>query len=186
MKLLAALGNPGEKYINTRHNAGFMIIDRFAQKLGVSFLNEPKFKALMCKTVYNGENLMIIKPQTFMNLSGEAVIAVMQFFKIDVSDLFVIYDDISIALGKIRLRGNGSDGGHNGIKSIINCVHSNQFGRLKFGIGLQPENVPSEVFVLNNFPKSDKELLDNTIETAVNAIECYLTEGLDKAQNKFN
>ena len=186
MKLIAALGNPGEKYANTRHNAGFMIIDALAQKWNFSFSDEQKFKAQVCKTFFNNEPIFIIKPQTYMNLSGKAVGTVMHFFKIDVKDLFVVFDDISLDLGKIRLRANGSDGGHNGIKSIIKHTGSSNFARLKFGIGPQPVNIPSEVVVLGNFPSEDKPLLNETIKKATSAIECYLQEGIAKAQNKFN
>jgi len=186
MKLIAALGNPGDKYSNTRHNAGFMIIDKLAQKWGFEFMQENKFKSLICKTFYNNEPIFIIKPQTFMNLSGEAVGAVMHFYKIELPDLLVVYDDISLSLGKMRFRANGSDGGHNGIKSIISHVNSDKFARLKFGVGPQPANVPSEVFVLSDFPKDDKQILEDTVQKATEAIECYFSNGMEKAQNMFN
>ena len=127
MKLIAGLGNPDDKYKNTRHNAGFMVIDALAQKWNTTFLYEQKFRSLICKTLYEGEIIYIIKPQTYMNLSGEAVSAVMNFYKIDIQDLLVVFDDISINLGKLRFRANGSDGGHNGIKSIINHRFRSRF-----------------------------------------------------------
>ena len=186
MKLIAALGNPGEKYSDTRHNTGFMVIDALAKKWGFEFMQENKFKSLICKTFYNDEPIFIIKPQTFMNLSGEAVGAVMHFYKIELTDLLVVYDDISINLGKMRFRSSGSDGGHNGIKSIISHVNSDKFARLKVGIGPQPVNIPSEGFVLNDFSKEDRPLLEETVNRAAEAIECYLTDGMAKAQNLFN
>ena len=186
MKLILALGNPDEKYLNTRHNAGFMIADRLSVKWGFSFLKENKFKSEICKTVFASEQVLIAKPQTYMNLSGDAAALIMNFFKVAPSDLLVVYDDLSLDLGKLRFRANGSDGGHNGIKSIIKCVNSKDFPRLKFGVGPQPQNIPSEHFVLANFPMDSKKLLNDTIEKATEAIECFLMEGLQKTQNKFN
>ena len=186
MKLIVALGNPTEKYVNTRHNAGFMVADFLAKEWGFSFSKENKFKAEASKTIFNSEQILIIKPQTYMNLSGESVVAVMNFFKLTNEDLLIIYDDLSLELGKMRFRANGSDGGHNGIKSIINHIGTKNFDRLKFGIGPQPANIPSEHFVLAQFPKDSKPLLDETIKKAATAIEAYLMEGLQKAQNKFN
>ena len=119
MKLLICLGNFGCKYEKTRHNVGFMFADMLASELGSSFTNEPKFKAELCKSTYKNEAIWIVKPQTYMNLSGEALLALKNFYKIDINDLFIVYDDISLELGKIRFRNKGSDGGHNGIKSII-------------------------------------------------------------------
>ena len=186
MKLLVALGNPDEKYANTRHNAGFMVADFLSKKWGFSFSKETKFKSEASKTIFQGEQVLIIKPQTYMNLSGEAVIAVMNFFKLSNRDLLVIYDDLSLELGKMRFRANGSDGGHNGIKSIMKHINTKDFDRLKFGVGPQPANIPSEHFVLAQFPKEVSECLNNTIEKASDAVECWLQEGIQKAQNKFN
>lgn len=186
MKLILALGNPDEKYLNTRHNAGFMIADRLSEKWGFSFLKENKFKSEICKTVFANEQILIAKPLTYMNLSGDAAILIMNFFKISPFDLLVVYDDLSLDLGKVRFRANGSDGGHNGIKSIIKCIGSKEFARLKFGVGPQPKNIPSEHFVLANFSLDTKNLLNDTIEKATDAIECFLTDGLQKTQNKFN
>lgn len=183
MKLIIGLGNYEDKYLFTRHNAGFMAVDFFAQEHNVTFKTEQKFKSLIAKFKLNNEDIIIIKPLTFMNLSGEAVIAVMNFYKIDVKDILVIYDDISLDLGILRFRSSGSDGGHNGIKSIIKHVGSKNFDRLKIGIGPQP-NIPSENYVLQNFSKEELETLKPILKKPV--IEYYLKEGIEKSQNMYN
>lgn len=186
MKLVICLGNPGEKYVNTRHNAGFMFADALANKLGCNFSNETKFKAHIAKGENENEAVWIIKPQTYMNLSGEAFIALKNFYKIDIKTLFVAYDDIALDLGKIRFRSKGSDGGHNGIKSIINHTQTQKFDRLKIGIGPQPPFMKSEDFVLQNFTKEQQLLLNDTIQKCVDAFLFYCKFGTEKAQNKYN
>ena len=181
MKLIAGLGNVGEKYCFTRHNAGFMVLDKWALKVGFSFKEEKKLKCFLAKN----NDIVFIKPTTFMNLSGEALRAVMDYYKIDVKDVLVIYDDIALDLGKIRFRKNGSDGGHNGIKSVIQHLGTNEFDRLKVGIGPQP-NVPSEVYVLQNFTKEQIEQLRNVLNISVDAGEFYIKNGIEKAQNHYN
>lgn len=181
MKLIVGLGNVGEKYCFTRHNAGFMVLDKLAFDKGFSFREESKLKCFLAKS----GDIIYIKPTTFMNLSGEAVRAVMDYYKIDVKDLLIVYDDIALDLGRMRFRANGSDGGHNGIKSIIKHVGTKEFDRLKIGIGPQP-NIPSENYVLQNFPKEQLEELKEVLKKADEAIEFYLENGIQKAQNKFN
>ena len=181
MKLIVGLGNIGEKYCFTRHNAGFMVLDKLALDKGFSFREESKLKCFLAKS----GDIIYIKPTTFMNLSGEAVRAVMDYYKIDVKDLLIIYDDIALDLGRMRFRANGSDGGHNGIKSIIKHVGTKEFDRLKIGIGPQP-NIPSENNVLQNFPKEQLEELKEVLKKADEAIEFYLENGIQKTQNKFN
>lgn len=185
MKLITGLGNIGDKYCFTRHNAGFMVLDKWALDNNISFKNDSKLKCAISKFNYNGEDILLIKPATFMNLSGEAVRAVMDYYKIDVKDLLVIYDDIALDLGKIRFRPSGSDGGHNGIKSIINHLHTKDFDRLKIGIGPQP-NIPSENFVLQNFPKDCLDELKSVLNKSIEAVEFYLENGVEKTQNRFN
>ena len=185
MKLVTGLGNIGEKYCFTRHNAGFMVIDKWALKNNLSFKDDKKLKCFITKFNFNGEDIILAKPATFMNLSGEAVIAIMNYYKIDVKDILIIYDDIAIDLGRLRFRPNGSDGGHNGIKSIIKHLGTSDFARLKVGIGPQPP-IPAENFVLQNFPKSDLELLKTVLNRAVDAVEYYLINGMEKTQNTFN
>lgn len=181
MKLIAGLGNIGEKYCFTRHNAGFMVLDKWAMDNNITFKEDKKLKCFITKM---GENILI-KPTTFMNLSGESVRAVMDYYKIDVKDILIVYDDIALDLGRIRFRANGSDGGHNGIKSIIKHIGTQNFDRLKIGIGPQP-NIPSENYVLQNFPKEHLEELKEVLKRADQAIEYYLANGIQKAQNWYN
>lgn len=181
MKLIIGLGNIGEKYCFTRHNAGFMVLDKWALDCGFSFKEEKKLKCYLAK--YN--DILFVKPTTFMNLSGEAARLVIDYYKIDIKDILIIYDDIALDLGKIRFRANGSDGGHNGIKSIIKHLGTNNFDRLKVGIGPQP-NIPSESYVLQNFPKESLEELKSVLKKSTEAVEFYLNNGIEKAQNKFN
>lgn len=185
MKLIAGLGNIGTKYTFTRHNAGFMLADSIALNNNATFKENTRLKCLSTCIKDNGEDYLIIKPITFMNLSGEAVRAVADYYKIPTNDILVVYDDISLPLGKIRFRQNGSDGGHNGIKSVIQHMGTQDFARLKIGIGPQP-NLPSEVFVLQNFSKEELEVLKTTIGTAKQGIKCYFEDGIAIAQNKFN
>ena len=185
MKLIAGLGNIGAKYTFTRHNAGFMLIDSIAINAGLALKENSKLKCYMAKFSNNGEEYIIMKPTTFMNLSGEAVRAVADYYKIDVNDILVVFDDLSLELGKIRFRPNGSDGGHNGIKSVIQHLGTKDIARLKIGIGPQP-SIPSEVFVLQNFSKEELEKLKETLTIAKEGIACYFTDGIQEAQNKYN
>lgn len=185
MKLITGLGNIGDKFCMTRHNAGFMVLDRWAVQENFSFKNENKLKAYTAKIRYNGEDILFAKPTTFMNLSGEAVRAIMDYYKIDLKDILIIYDDISLDLGRIRYRANGSDGGHNGIKSIIKHTGSKDFARLKIGIGPQP-NIPSENYVLQNFPKEQLDELKGVLDRAIESVKFYLDNGIEKTQNKYN
>lgn len=185
MKLITGLGNVGEKYLFTRHNAGFMAVDKLALDNYLEFKEERKLKSLITKFKHNSEDILLVKPTTFMNLSGEAVSAVMNYYKIDINDILIIYDDISLDLGRMRFRANGSDGGHNGIKSIIKHLGTKDFNRLKIGIGPQPP-VPSEVFVLQNFSKEQLPELKNILTKASEAALFALDNGIDKAQNNYN
>ena len=185
MKLIAGLGNIGDKYTFTRHNAGFMLIDSFALNENLNFRENSKLKCLMTNLRTPQEDYLLIKPTTFMNLSGEAVRAVIDYYKIDISDVLIVYDDLSLEIGKIRFRPNGSDGGHNGIKSVIQHLGTKNVARLKIGIGPQP-NLPSEVFVLQNFSKEELDALKGALSKAKEGIQCYFKEGMAAAQNKFN
>ncbi|MBR1425132.1 aminoacyl-tRNA hydrolase [bacterium] len=185
MKLVAGLGNIGDKYVFTRHNAGFMVVDKWALDKGLSFREEKKLKCFMVKFRSGGEDIILIKPTTFMNLSGEAIRAVIDYYKIDNKDVLIIYDDLSLPLGKIRFRPDGSDGGHNGIKSLIKHLGTSNFARLKIGIGPQPP-VPSETFVLQNFSKDQLPELKNVLKTSVEAVNFYFENGMQKTQNVFN
>ena len=186
MKLIAGLGNPGDKYKFTRHNAGFMALDYLKYQWDFDFKFESKFNAEIAKINRNGEALIMLKPFTYMNLSGQSLIAVMNFYKINREDILIIYDDIAMPVGKMRFRAKGSDGGHNGIKSIINVRGGNNtFDRLKIGIGPQPP-IPSEVYVLQNFTDEQLSELKSLLKNVQVAVETYLEQGLQAAQTKFN
>lgn len=185
MKLIIGLGNVGAKYTFTRHNVGFMLVDKIALDNGVSFKENSKLKSLLCKFYADGEEVMLVKPTTYMNLSGEAMRAVIDYYKISPEDMIIVYDDLSLNLGKIRFRANGSDGGHNGIKSIIQHLGSKNFARLKIGIGPQPP-IPSEAFVLQNFPNESLVELKEVLNLSQEAIEFFFKNGIEKTQNNYN
>ncbi len=185
MKLVIGLGNIGDKYCFTRHNAGFMVVDKWALENNLTFKEEKKLKCFMTKFKFNGEDVILAKPTTFMNLSGESASLLMNYYKVDIKDVLIVYDDLALELGRLRFRGNGSDGGHNGIKSLIKHMGSSNFVRLKVGIGPQPP-IPSESFVLQNFSKEQTNELKDVLKKAVSAIEYYLINGIEKTQNAFN
>lgn len=184
MKLIVGLGNPGKEYALTRHNCGFMVIDALADKFNVS-VEQKKFKSLYVKFKYHGEDIILLKPQTFMNLSGEAVIAAMNFFKIDIDDVLVIYDDLDMPVGKLRLRKSGSAGGHNGIKNIIAHLSSNNFKRIRVGIDRHPY-IPVVDYVLSKFTKEESSMINQGIENARDAVLDYLDHDFDYAMNRYN
>ncbi len=185
MKLIVGLGNIGQKYTFTRHNVGFMLADSIALNNGLTFRENSRLKCFMTNLRNGVDDYLIIKPTTFMNLSGEAVRTVVDYYKIPIEDVLIVYDDLSLELGKIRFRSNGSDGGHNGIKSIIQHLGTKDIARLKIGIGPQP-SIPSEVFVLQNFTKEELEILKETLSRSKDGINCFFKEGIAVAQNKFN
>ncbi len=180
MKLIAGLGNPDLKYINTRHNTGFMVLDKILQTKNLRLTE--KFKSFFTKD----NDVIYLLPKTYMNLSGIAVAEAVNFYKLDIKDILIIYDDISLPLGTLRFRPTGSDGGHNGIKSIIKETGSNNFDRLKVGIGPQPAFMPSEKFVLENFREEEKEKLDKIIQKASLAAIDWLNSDMNTLQEKYN
>ena len=184
--LLIGLGNPGVQYENTRHNAGFMVIDAFCEKHSI-ILNKNKYKALYGDAVVSGKRILVLKPQTFMNLSGEAVSAVVNFYKIPLSSILVVSDDISLAPGKMRIRTKGSAGGQKGLNSIIEHLSTNEFARIKMGVGDRPDR-ESDItnWVLGRMSAEDRELFDKAKENAVKAIETILKDGVDSAMNRYN
>ncbi len=186
MKLLICLGNPGNRYVNTRHNTGFIFADKLSENLSCKFSFESKFKSEIAKGIYKEEAIWIVKPQTFMNLSGEALYALKSFYKIDINTLLLVYDDISLQLGKIRFRQKGSDGGHNGVKSIIKYAGTDEFDRMKIGIGPQPAYIKSEDYVLQNFTADEMRLLTDTMKKSIEAFFCYCENDIYKVQNKYN
>ena len=187
LKLIVGLGNPGKKYEQNRHNIGFMIVDRFAKHHGI-ILSIKKKKAVFGRGKCNGEDVVILKPQTFMNLSGEAVLYLASFLKIKTIDIVVVADDTELPLGKIRIRRSGGSGGHNGIKSLIYSLKSENFPRVKFGIGRPPDNSKIELYdyVLDDFSSSEKETLENELNNAVEALGVVIMDSINEAMNKYN
>lgn len=184
MKLIVGLGNPGVRYENTRHNAGFMVMDRLAEKAGVS-ISKQKFEGKYAKTRIKGEDVIFLKPETFMNNSGFSLRACMDFFKIGPEDILVIYDDMDMPVGSIRLRSSGSAGGHNGMKSVIACAMSDQFDRIRVGIGRDPQ-IPIVNYVLSRFRDEEKEDLQDAINQAVNAAWYSIDHSFADTMNRYN
>ena len=184
--LIVGLGNPGQKYENTRHNMGFLAVDLLAEQVGVQ-LNKVKFKAAYNLLDFAGTRCLVMKPQTYMNLSGEAVREAAQFYKIPADHVLVIYDDVSLPVGKLRVRPNGSAGGHNGIKNIIAHLGTQEFPRVKVGVGA-PEGADKDMadFVLGTPSQADRKALKESIERAIGAAECVIRSGCQTAMNKFN
>lgn len=184
--MIVGLGNPGAKYEFTRHNAGFLTIDLFAQKHNFK-IDRLKFKALCADERIGGKRCLFMKPQTFMNLSGEAVREAAQFYKIPPERIIVIFDDISLDIGKMRIRRKGSDGGHNGIKSIIYQISSNEFPRIKIGVGQKPHpDFDLADWVLKAFSNEELKNLRQCSDKACEAIELLIDGKTDEAMNRFN
>jgi PTH1 family peptidyl-tRNA hydrolase len=184
IKLIVGLGNPGTRYARSRHNVGFMIADRFARAHALTFARK-RFNAQIAEGDIAGKRVMIAKPQTFMNLSGEAVGKVFAFYKIAPHDLLVIYDDLDLPLGKMRLRPKGSAGGHHGMESIIARIGTSDFPRLRIGIG-RPSPDADVDHVLGSFDADERAVMDETLAHAVEAIGVWVVEGIESAMNRFN
>ena len=184
--LIVGLGNPGGQYDNTRHNAGFAVADELARRGGFA-IQRVKFKALTAAAEIGGQGALVMKPTTYMNLSGEAVGEAARFYKLSPDHVLVISDDVDLPLGKLRLRTGGSAGGHNGLKSIIQHLGTDQFPRLKVGVGGKPHpDYDLADWVLGKLTGEDKRLFDETVKRAADAVECLLRDGADKAMNRFN
>lgn len=184
--IIAGLGNPGPKYADTRHNAGFKAVDLLAKKHGFEF-KRLKFHAMIADEVIGGKRCLVMKPQTMMNLSGEAVIEAANYYNIPDEKIIIIFDDVSLDVGKIRVRRKGSAGGHNGIKSIISCLGSEEFPRIKIGVGKKPSADYDMVdWVLGEIPKDRIKDFNDSLQSAVGAVEAILCENIDSAMNKFN
>jgi len=183
MKLIVGLGNPGKKYINSRHNVGFLVIDELAAKWSVD-LSKKKHHGHFGATVRQERPVILLKPQTYMNLSGVSVLSAMAFYKAGLDELLVIVDDMALPLEQLRIRPKGSAGGHNGLQNIIDRLGDN-FGRLRVGIG---SSAPGRAVdhVLGDFFDEEKLLIDRAIHQAVLAVECWCDEGIDEAMNKYN
>ncbi len=174
MKIVVGLGNPDKKYQNNFHNLGFMAVDRLATDLGVEFSKKLKLKSLIAQGVLNGEKFVLVKPQTYMNLSGEAVLAVMNFFGASLKDLIVAYDDLDIEIGSMRIRAKGSAGSHNGMKNIVQNLSSTEFKRIRIGIKKENENIPTIDYVLANIPKEKAEEFDRVLTSAKDALKDFV------------
>ena len=180
MKMIVGLGNPGKQYERTRHNSGFMAVDKVAEKLNLN-IDKKEFAALTAKN----NQVILVKPKTYMNNSGEAVSQIMKYYHIDINDLLIIYDDLDLKYGQLRLRLKGSSGGHNGIKSIINYIHSENFKRIRIGIEKNPL-IETADYVLGKVEKDKQQLFDDSIEKASQAAIEFITDEFEKIMNKYN
>ena len=185
MKLIVGLGNPGLQYAGTRHNIGFEALDKLADIHHIS-VNRSKFKALVGEGTIGGEKVVLMKPQTYMNLSGEAIAACKSWYKLENEDIIIMYDDTSLGIGDIRIRKNGSSGGHNGIKSIIAHLSTEVFPRIKIGVGQKPNGWDLGDYVLGKFTDDDKKVLDPRLKVVCEAVETMLKKDVDTAMNNYN
>lgn len=185
MYIIAGLGNPGKKYEGSRHNVGFMALDELADHYGIQ-VSEKAHKALIGKGIIEGNKVILVKPQTFMNLSGESIRAVLDYYKAEPSEFIVIYDDISLVPGNIRIRKKGSAGGHNGIKNIIAHLGTQEFPRIRIGVGEKPEKMDLADYVLGHFSKGEEEVMRQAYQDGAQAAVSMMTDGIDAAMNRFN
>ena len=186
MHLIVGLGNPGAEYVKTRHNAGFLLVERLAKSWQSSWANERKFAALVAKTERHGRKVLLAEPQTFMNLSGVAVGSLVQYFQLPLDRVLVVVDDADLPLGEIRLRPGGGTGGHHGLESVTQHLGSKAFARLRIGIGRKNEAREISGHVLGKFGAEENALLEKVLERAAGQMECWVSAGLQKAMNQFN
>ena len=185
MYIIAGLGNPTKQYEGTRHNAGFRVIDRIAADYRIS-VDSKKFKALCGSGYIEGQKVLLLKPQTYMNLSGESIREAADFYKVEPEQIIIIFDDISLDVGQLRIRAKGSAGGHNGIKSIIAHLGSQDFQRIKVGVGEKPSGWDLADYVLGKFGSEDLEKMDQAAKDASDAVRLMLTEDISSAMNQYN
>lgn len=185
MYLIAGLGNPTKEYDKTRHNVGFSVLDVLADKYGID-VSERKHRAYCGKGIIEGQKVLLVKPQTFMNLSGESLRSAVDYYKIAPEDIIVIYDDISLEPGQLRIRQKGSAGGHNGIKNIIAQLGTQEFPRIKVGVGAKPPRMDLADYVLSRFSKGEQELMDAAFREAADAAVMMMTDGAERAMNHYN
>jgi len=183
--LIVGLGNPGKVYAANRHNVGFMLLSRLAERLGETF-GRVESRALLTKAVYQGRRLILVKPQTYMNASGSSVRSLLRFYKVPVQNLLVAFDDVDLPFETIRIRAEGGSGGQKGMQSIIDQLGSEAFPRLRIGIGRPPGRMEAADYVLQDFPKAERELLAITLDRAADAVLSFVADGLDKAMNLYN
>lgn len=184
MYVIAGLGNPGAEYENTRHNIGYITIDRLAEKHKIK-ISRFKFKALVGKGRIEGQKVLLVKPRTFMNLSGESVREAMDYYRLSTENLIVVYDDVDLELGALRLRKSGSAGTHNGMRSVEEHLGSGDFPRIRIGMGRPPDG-DLVSFVIGGFTKEEAPVLEEAVTAAVSAIECMIGSGVDLAMNRYN
>ena len=184
MKVVVGLGNPGAQYANTPHSVGFEVVDRIAEACGAVWEEKRQFKCLMAKANFAGQGVLLVKPQTFMNLSGDSVAPVVKYHNAMAADLLVIHDDIDIAVGKLRIRKSGSCGGHNGIRNIIERLGTQAFARIKIGVGKDRTDVIGHV--LGKFDPETRKVMDLVVAEAAKAAESVLRDGPDRAMNAYN
>lgn len=184
MHIIVGLGNPGKKYDKTRHNVGFDVIDKIAENNNID-INKIKHKAVVGEGRINNKKVMLVKPTTYMNLSGQSVKEIVDYYKVNISDIIVIYDDIDTQVGKMRIRQKGSAGSHNGMKSIIYDLVDDSFPRVRIGIG-KPEFGDLADFVLGKFSKEQKPLIEDVVNKAADAVEIMIKDGIDLAMNRYN
>ena len=185
MYIIAGLGNPGKQYEHTRHNVGFDTLDKLAEKYHIP-IDTQKHKAVCGSGYIEGQKVILVKPQTYMNLSGESVRELIEYYKISQEELIIIYDDISLDVGKLRIRAKGSAGGHNGIKSIISCLGCDVFGRIRVGIGEKPPRMDLADYVLGHFSKEEQVLMEEAFLRAADAASALLTEDVERVMNQYN
>ncbi|HEY9722721.1 MAG TPA: aminoacyl-tRNA hydrolase [Oscillatoriaceae cyanobacterium] len=186
MKLVVGLGNPGPEYAGTRHNVGFMVVERLGREWGASGRTEARLQSVVGEGRLNGEKIILAQPTTFMNLSGESVSKLLHWYKLKASDLVVVYDDFALPLGQLRVRPDGSAGGHNGIRSLIQHLGGQNFDRVRVGIGPVPAGWKTPDFVLGRFKNEEKPLLDKAIASAAEAVECVARHGVEQAMAAYN
>lgn len=185
MYLIVGLGNPGDKYRYTKHNVGFMVLDYFASAHNIN-ISKIKHKAVLGEGLIGGEKVVLVKPQTYMNLSGESVFELVQWYKCDISKLIVVYDDVDIDVGRIRIRSEGSSGTHNGMKSIIYLLQTDKFPRIRVGIGKQPDFMDLADYVMSRFLDEEIPLMEEAVKNSSLAIEDIIKNGINYAMNRYN
>ncbi|NLM24878.1 MAG: aminoacyl-tRNA hydrolase [Firmicutes bacterium] len=185
MKVIVGLGNPGSRYEKTRHNAGFWVIDYLSKAWNIP-LTGKKFNAILGQGMFAGKKVILVQPQTYMNKSGESVRKIVDYWQVDLRDLMVIFDDLSLPPAQIRLKAQGSSGGHRGVQNIIDLLGTNEFPRLRIGIGATPDYMDTVDYVLANIPKSEWEAYQEAVIESVKAIELWMELGIDQAMNRFN
>ncbi|MCC6146087.1 MAG: aminoacyl-tRNA hydrolase [Anaerolineaceae bacterium] len=183
--LIIGLGNPGREYRESRHNIGFMVVDHLCEEMGIT-VNRLQSKSLIGTGIWQGRKLILAKPQTFMNLSGQAVAQLVRFYKTPIENLLVIHDDLDLPLGTLRMRPEGGAGGQKGLASIIQSLGTQQFSRLRIGIGRPPGRMSPADYVLQKFSKAEQEILPAISTQAGGAVQAFLVEGLQQAMNRFN